>query len=64
MPPFAYVGPDWQATNRLRRIFLQVVLVLGAVLLFPFTLLILFFWALGRLADRKQAASLRPKALS
>jgi hypothetical protein len=49
MLPFDYVGRDWRAKNRVRSVLLAIFLGICAALLFPFLLLDLLLWSLGRL---------------
>jgi hypothetical protein len=55
MLPFDYQGRDWRVKNRFGRLFLEVLLAVGAILLLPFTLLALFLWGLSQLAQPRTA---------
>jgi hypothetical protein len=47
---FDYRGEDHRRRNRPRQVLLELFLGICAVLLFPFTLLSLLFWGVGRTA--------------
>ncbi len=49
MVPFEHSGPEWRAIGRARNAVLGGFLLIGAILLFPLTLLMLFLQALGYL---------------
>jgi hypothetical protein len=55
--PFEHTGPERPAIGWARNIFVGAFLTAGAILLFPFTLLVLFLRALGYVGDtRPQSA--------
>jgi hypothetical protein len=54
MIPFEHTGPDWPALRWVRTILVGAFLLVGAILLFPFTLLALFLRALGYLANPRR----------
>jgi len=58
MLPFDYIGRDWREKNRVRRICLQLLLLVCAILLFPFILLGLCLWGLWRLANPGRESNL------
>ncbi len=55
MLPFDYRGRDWREKNRFRRLLLALIVSLGSILLFPFTLLALLLWSLWQLAGPNPA---------
>ena len=55
MLPFDHIGRDWRAENRFRRVALEVLLAVCAVLLLPFTLLALFLWGLWQWSQPRTA---------
>jgi hypothetical protein len=52
MVPFEYVGREREQGNVIRSMFIAALLVMDAILLFPFLLLDLFFWSLRFVAGR------------
>jgi hypothetical protein len=54
MIPFEHRGPEWPLIRWIRSAQLALFLAIGAVLLFPFTLLGIFLRALGYLANARQ----------
>jgi hypothetical protein len=48
MLPFDHIGRDWRDENRFRRVVLEVLFAVCALLLLPFILLALFLWGLWR----------------
>jgi len=63
MIPFEHTGAEKTRIRAVRNALLGIFFAVGAVLLFPFTLLILFLRALGYLANRRPAAVERGTAL-
>ncbi len=55
MLPFDHLGRNWRDENRFRRVVLQALLVVGALLLLPFALLALFLWALWQWSQPRTA---------
>jgi hypothetical protein len=50
MIPFEHFGPEWPLIRWIRAALIALLLAIGAVLLFPFTLLGMFLRLLGYLA--------------
>jgi hypothetical protein len=48
MMPFDQLGRDWRHENRFRRVVLEILLAVCALLLLPFTLMLLLLWSLWR----------------
>jgi hypothetical protein len=53
MIPFEHRGRDWQEANRLRRVLLEALLIVLAILLFPFVLLVLLFLSMNAISNAR-----------